>query len=89
MKSKQQNKICDITKTKFVVFYDKVPIDIFTPQYYVSNIEFPPLELSSLGSPYHHDSKRTKIENSNIQCSMINPYPNVLFIQNHVIILPL
>jgi len=91
MKSKQQNKICGITKTKFVVFYYKIFIDIFTPQNYVSNIEFFPLELPSLGSPksHHHDSKRTSIQNSNIQCSMINPYPDVLFIQNHVIILPL
>jgi len=39
MKSKQQNKICRITKTKFVVFYYKVPTTIFTPQNYMSHNE--------------------------------------------------
>ncbi len=37
------------------------------------------LKLSSLNSPKsHHDSKPTRIQNSNLQCSMINPYPKCL-----------
>jgi hypothetical protein len=65
MKSKQQNKICDITKAKFVVIYYKVLTSIFTPQNYVFNNEFFPLELPSLGSPksHHHDSKSIRIKN--------------------------
>ncbi len=34
------------------------------------------LELPPLSNPksHHHDSKPTRIQNSNLQCSMINPY---------------
>ncbi len=36
--------------------------------------------LPPLGNPksHHHDLKSTRIQNSNLQCSMISPYPNCL-----------
>jgi hypothetical protein len=47
------------------------------------------LDLPSLGSPksHHHDSKPTRFQNSNLQCSMNSPYFKCLVHPNHAIIL--
>ncbi len=80
MKSKQQNKICGISKIKSLVFYYKVCTTILTSQNYVSNNEFFFPISSPFGSPksYHDESKPTRLQNSNLQCFMISPYPNCL-----------
>jgi len=59
-----------------MVFYYKVPTMISLLQNCVSNNEIIFPKLPSFGNPksHHHDSKPTRIQNSNLQCS-ISPYP--------------
>ncbi len=61
-----------------MVFYYKIHIAILTLPKIVCLImnSFSP-KLPSLDSPksHNHDSKPTKIQNSNLQCSMISLYP--------------
>ncbi len=59
-----------------MVFYYKIPKIISLPQNCVFKNEILSPKLPSLGNPksHHHDSKPTRIQNSNLQCSMISPY---------------
>ncbi len=79
----------------FVVFYYKVLIAILTlPKTKCLRMKSFSPKLPSLGSPksHNHDSKPTRIQNSNLRCSMISPYPKCLVHPkpcNHVIPLTL
>jgi hypothetical protein len=87
------------SKIKFVVYQKnnlwfsttKYLQPFLFPQNYVFNNEILFPKSSLLGSPksQHHDSKPTRIQNSNQQCSMSSPCPKCLVHLNHVIILPL
>jgi hypothetical protein len=71
-------------KIGFVVFYYKVFTTIFIfPKIMCLIMKSFSLEFPSLGSPksHNHDSKPTRIQNLNLQCSMINPYPKCLVSQ--------
>jgi hypothetical protein len=68
-------------KIGFVVFYYKVLTIILTfPKIMCLTMKSFSLEFLSLGSPKsdNHVSKPTRIQNSNLQCSMISPYPKCL-----------
>ncbi len=78
-------------KEKFVVFYYKVFTYIIAlPKTMCLIMNSFSQKLPSLGNPksHHPDSKPTRVQNSNLQCSMINPCPKCLVHPNHVIILP-
>ncbi len=76
MKSKQQ--------IKSIVYQNKIYgfllQNTYNSSYSVSNNEYFFPSFPPLGSPksHHHDSKPTRIQNSNYQCSMISPYPKCL-----------
>jgi hypothetical protein len=80
---KTTNKICGISKTKFVIFYYKVPTTPLTlPKNCVFKNPLPSSQIYPFWAVPNHIimvPKTTKIQNSNQQCSMINP--NALFIQ--------
>ncbi len=83
MKSKQQNKISGFLQSTYNYFY--------FPKIMCLRIQSFPPYLPSLSSPksHHHDPKPTRIQNSNLQCSLNNPYLKCFVHPNHVIILPL
>jgi len=64
-------------KMGFVVFYYKVLIAILTlPKTMCLRMKSFSLDVLFLGNPksHNHDSKPTRIQNSNLWCSMISPY---------------
>ncbi len=79
-------------KTKFVVFFYKNTYRyIHFPKIVCLRMKSFSEDLPSLGNPksHHHESKPTKIQNSNLQCSMSSPYSKCLVHPNHVIVYPL
>jgi hypothetical protein len=67
-------------KTESVVFCYRILIAILIPKTTYLKMNSFSLDLPPLGSlkSHHHDLKPTWIQESNLQCSMINPYPNYL-----------
>ncbi len=68
MKIKTTNKICGISKTESVVFYYKyLHLPLLSSQYDVSQnpFVFQNSLLLNCPKPHQHDSKPTRIQNSN------------------------
>ncbi len=79
-KFKQQNKICDISKSDLWFFTIKYVQLFFLFPKKCLRMKFFSQEVLSLSSPrsHHHNSKPTRIQHSNLQCSMINSYSKCL-----------